>query len=148
MKQKITALLTVTCLFVGCATLAPERKGAEAAMGKTLTEASTLFGSSPYPGGSVDAGTGKLAGDILWVWTSHSGHDTYYSAGESHMDFSTGVPTHMESVDVKRVNTACSTTLYFNNKSHLAEYYTVEGQCGLGGSGFGNTGALHAIGIN
>jgi hypothetical protein len=144
--------LLLTGMFVllsGCATLAPERHNANLLMGKNISEAYKVFGrpfmiGTAHFGKADDPLNGQKQYTFVRMGTSYNknsivGGDTGYVAGEGLV--------HTDYYQTTHVQESC-TVMLLTTKDNIIDYYDIKGNCGLWDAGFGNTGALHRIGID
>ena len=135
-------------LLAGCATLAPERYHAEQLMGKPINEAFKVFGR-PFMVGEAkfSKADDKFNGQkqYLFVRSGVSFDKSTVVGGDN--SWTPGGLVHTTYVETTRVHENCQITL-LTNSANIIDYYEIKGNCGFMDAGFGNTGALHRLGIN
>jgi hypothetical protein len=155
--KRSTSLLLISvgaaALLAGCATLAPERHNAEQLMGKNISEAYKIFGNPTM----IDIAQFTKADDKLngqkryrfvRVGGAHNqssvvGGGAAYTAGPGGI----GAAIIPGEVKTTRVVDSCE-VMFLTTKENIIDYYEIKGNCGFMDAGFGNTGALHRMGIN
>jgi hypothetical protein len=145
----LTLLSLLTLSLSGCSTIAPERSAASELMGKNIQEAYKKFGkpSLTLTEHSVSS-SHELYGQKIYVFDSYGTNYDQQTAVGSYMDTSSGQPVNVQQIQTKNIQERCTVAFWVKNDSSVIDYYEVKGNCGLFGSGLGNTGALHYMGIN
>lgn len=147
-RQKYIPVALVTFL-VGCSTIAPERDAAGKLMGKNISEAYKAFGAPSLILTETSVSSGhELYGQKIYVFDKYGTNYNQDSAVGSYMDTSSGHPVNVQQIQTKNIQEVCTVAFWVKNGSNVIDYYEVKGNCGLWGSGLGNTGALHYLGIN
>lgn len=138
-----------TLFLTGCATIAPERSAASKLMGKDIQEAYQTFGkpSLILTETSVHQNH-ELYGQKIYVFDRYGVNYNQQTATGSYIDTSSGRPVNVQQIQTRNVQEVCTVAFWAKNDSNIIDYYEVKGNCGLWGSGLGNTGALHYLGIN
>ncbi|BBP65044.1 hypothetical protein PHLH5_25850 [Pseudomonas sp. Cab53] len=148
-KQLLTALSLTSLLLTGCSTIAPERSAANELMGKNIQEAYKKFGNPSLilTEHSVKPGH-ELYGQKVYVFDKNGVNYNQQTVVDSYMDTSSGQLVNVQQIETRNVQERCTVAFWAKNDSNVIDYYEVKGNCGLWGSGLGNTGALHYLGIN
>jgi hypothetical protein len=148
MSGKLLCIALVSLSCAGCSVLAPERYSAENLMGKNIQEAYARFGNPMMVGKETSVKPDdKLYGQNTYLFVrSGASYNTEHVVG-SDMDFSEGHPVHTTYTQSETVHESCQVS-FWTTKDNIIDYYQIQGNCGLWDAGFGNTGALHRIGIN
>lgn len=149
-KTPLVTLLSVFALSsTGCSTIAPERSAASELMGKNIQEAYKKFGkpSMILTEHSVSS-SHELYGQKIYVFDRYGTNYDQQTVVGSNMDTSSGQLVNIQQIQTKNIQELCTVAFWVNNNSSAIDYYEVKGNCGIFGSGLGNTGALHYMGIN
>lgn len=140
------AIAMFAFLLSSCATLIPERHNANLLIGKNISESYQYFGV-PFAT-FIDNMNGPRTGERVFIFKKSRGFYSYDKQVGSAFDVGPGgVPTITNYVARQTREVACNTSLWVNQNG-VIDYYEIGGNCGIGGIGLGNTGALHQKGIN
>ncbi|VWB41403.1 hypothetical protein [Burkholderia lata] len=142
--QKRILCVAFLSLLSACATLAPERDAASNLMGKDINEAIKRFGRPNHTGVETSVSRDSKFYGQRWYMFTRNG-----AAWDSQRAVGTAVEgnTVVQYVETVHTQERCDVMLW-TDKQNIIGYYEVKGNCGLWNAGFGNTGALHRIGIN
>lgn len=134
--------------LVGCSVVAPERDSANKLMGQNISEAFKRFGKPFMVGKETSVKPDdKLYGQNTYLFVRvGASYDQSRVVGSS-MDTSSGQPVHTTYYETSRTTESCKVQ-FWTTKDGTIDFYDIKGNCGLFDWGFGNTGALHRIGIN
>lgn len=149
-KNGLSTLLSLLILsLTGCSTIAPERSAASDLMGKNIQEAYKKFGkpSLILTEQSVSS-SHELYGQKIYVFDSYGANYNQQTVVGSNMDTSSGQLVNVQQIQTKNIQERCTVSFWAKKESDIIDYYEVKGNCGIFGSGLGNTGALHYMGIN
>ncbi|MDS7719638.1 hypothetical protein N7605_07300 [Pantoea ananatis] len=138
-------IFSLTAL-TGCETLAPERAECEKLMGKPIDEAFKWFGLPWYVGTETSAK--KFYGQDVYYF-EHDGAE-WDEDKLDHVDQNivNGLMVLTENYVTEHHQDICYVTIWADTKTKIIDYYEIQGDCGLGWMGFGETGRLHYWGIN